>query len=463
MKLSQSIPWLFIMSIILSLYSCSSLNISAGNKKQPEWVEKRPIDNEYYIGIGNADTYEDNYAKVAKNYALTDLISEISIKLSSNSILRQLEDNSGFKEEFEAVIKMNMKDELEGYEIVDSWKGEDKYWVYYRLSKEEYKKIKQEKLEKAKSLAKNYYEQAANAKEKNDIHNALNYYVKAFEAVNPHLDEDLSVFTLEGRVDLVNGIYQNIQEIFSAIEFEPDKTNYDLKTLTTDNPLISATTYYNENGKRQPIKNLSVTFSFPDLSVDTKEKTTSNSRGIINCSIAEMLPKGKQQKIKVKLNTETYFGSGKNLLTQMFAKDGNIPYQYININVSEVNAYLETNETKFGKISTNQPVAKVFKEKLSENFFSFVDNTKDADVIIKVESNTTEGKFVEKYNLYTAFINCNISITNNKTSQEIYSEGISNVKGMKTGSYKMAAQDALEKAKKEIQEKIISEIRKLNY
>ncbi|MFP4046201.1 MAG: LPP20 family lipoprotein [Bacteroidales bacterium] len=448
MKFTNSILGFLILGLLASVSSCSSLNVSAGNKKKPDWVKSRPVDNNYYIGIGSANTYEDNYTKVAKNNALTDLISEISVKLSSNSVLRQFEDESGFEEEFEAVTKMNMKDDLEGYEVVDSWEGENKY---------------REKLEKAKSLAKDYYEKAGEAKEDTDIHNALNYYVKAFDAIKMHLDEDLSVFTLDGRIELTNGIYQNIQEIFSSVEFVPKQEEYNLKTLSTGNPSIDATAYYNSSGKRQPIKNLPVKCLIPDPSIDKSELVNSNSSGLIHSNIAEMLQKGKKQKVEVKLNTDTYFGNENNILNTMFSREGNVPYQYITISVSDVSAFLETTETEFGKLSSGQPVSKVVKKELAENFFSFVESKDKADAIIKIEANTTEGKFVDKYDLYTAYINCNVSITNAQTMREVFSKRIPGIKGMKTGSYQMAAQDALEKAEKEIQQKIIPEIRKLSF
>lgn len=213
----------------------------------------------------------------------------------------------------------------------------------------------------------------------------------------------------------------------------------------------------------EPVNNLPVLFSFPGLDIDETEKVTSNSSGEITCSIAEMAPKGKQQKIKASLNTDAYFGEENTMLHQMFSKEGNTPYKYLIVNVSELKAYFEAKETEFGKPAAGKPVAKLFKKELSEDFFSFVPGKKEADVIVKVEANTTEGKIVEKYDLHTAYLNCNISITNAKTNEEIYSTGITNIKGMKTGGYNMAAQDARKKAKKQIANKIIPDIRKMNF
>jgi hypothetical protein len=463
MKYNKSIFSILLFGLFLSFYSCASLNVSAGSKKKPDWVKERPVSDRYYIGIGMANTYQDNYIKVAKNNALTDMVSEISVQISSNSVLRQFEDNAGFREQFESITKMSMKDELEGYEIVDSWEGDNQYWVYYRLSIEKYKRLKREKLEKAKELAKDFYEKARGAAQSTDIHNALNYYVKAFEAIRPHLDEDLSIFTLEGRIELGNAIYQNIQEIFSSIVIEPEQQEFHIKALSANNPPVRARVYYENNGMSQPVNNLSMIFSFPELQLDKTEKVTSNTSGLITCSIAEMAPKGKQQKIKASLNTDTYFGKQNSLLNKMFAKEGNVPYKYLILNVSDLNAYFEASENEFGQPSSSKPIAKLFKKELSEDFFSFVPDKKDADVLVKVESNTVKGKVMKKYNLHTAYINCNISITNAKTNEEIYSTGISNVKGMKTGSFSMAAQDAREKAQQKIQQKIIAEIRKMNF
>ncbi len=463
MKHFKSISGIILFGFFFFVYSCSSLNVTAGGQKKPDWVKTRPVSDKYYIGIGMAKTYQDNYIKVAKNNALTDMVSEISVEISSNSVLRQFEDNRGFREQFESVTKMSMKDKLEGYEIVDSWKGDDSYWVYYRLSIEKYKRMKREKLEKAKELAKDFYEKAREAERATDIHNALNYYVKAFDAIKPHLDEDISIFTLDGRIELGNAIYQNIQEIFSNIVIEPSQPQFNIKALSSGNQPVTATVYYTGNGGQQPVNNLPMVFSFPELEIDESEKVNSNASGTITCSIAEMAPKGKQQKVQASLNTDFYFGEGHNLLNQMFAREGNIPYKYLVLNIADLNAFFESSETEFGKSSNSNPISKLFKKELSEDFFSFVPDKKSADVIVKVEANTTEGKVVEKYNLHTAYVNCNISITNAKTNEEVYSTGISNVKGMKTGSYKMAAQDAREKAQKEIQEKIIPEIRKINF
>ncbi|MGM0497190.1 MAG: LPP20 family lipoprotein [Bacteroidota bacterium] len=458
----------FSIVILLFLFfvsSCTASNVSSGSQKKPDWVKDRPVSDEYYIGIGMAKTYEDNYTKVAKNNALTDMISEISVKISNNSVLSQFEDESGFKEEFESITKSKMKDELDNHELVDTWEGKDNYWVYYRLSKEKYHKKKQERLDKAKELAKDFYEKAREAEKSYNISNALNYYVKAFDAVKPHLDEDISVFTFDGRINLGNRIYQNIQEIFSSVEFEPDQNEFDIRTLSAGNNSVTATVYYSKDGNKKPVSDLPVVFSFPELDIDKTEQVHSNSSGIITCSIAEMAPKGNQQKVRMALNTDVYFGeeTQDNLLKQMFHLRGSVPYDYLILNVTELNAYLEAEEKEFGETSTGKPVTNIFKKALSEDFFSFVPDKSEADVIVKISASTSKGKKMDNYDLHTAYLDCDISITNAKNSAEIYSTGLSNIKGMKGGGFNMAAKDAREKVEKQIKELIIPDLRKMNF
>ncbi|MCF8335823.1 MAG: LPP20 family lipoprotein [Bacteroidales bacterium] len=452
--------WLFI------LYSCSASNISAVGGNKPQWVKERPVSDEYYIGIGMADKNQDNYISIAKSNALSDMVSEISVNISSNSVLRQFEDQEGFREEFQSITKMNMKDELEGYELVDSYNGKENYWVYYRLAIDKYQKIKREKLERAKNLAKDFFEKAKESEKNYDIHNALNYYAQAFDALKAHLDEDLSVFVLnKGRINLGNAIYQNIQEIFSNLKVMPAKEVFQLRALSEENPSVKAIVYYETNDTKNRIADLPFTFSFPELNIEKTENVHSNSSGEMICSIANRIPGGKQRKIKTVLNTQVYFGekSEKNLLNQMFRLQGSVPYGYLTINVTNLKAYFQAEETEFGKSVSENPVANIFKKALSEHYFSFVPDLDKAEVIIKVTANTKEGKKMDQYDLHTAYLNCNISITNASTNEEVYSTALQNIKGMKSGSFRMAARDAREKAQKRIQQQIIPELRQIKF
>jgi len=431
--------------------------------RKPKWVTNRPVDANYYIGIGKANkkTSED-YLQSAKNNALADLISEISVQISTNSLLYQIEGQNGLRETYEAKIKLAAKDDIEGFEVVDSWENKEEYWIYYRLSKSEYQRKKQEKLDRAKNLSKDFYEKAKASENEYDINNALIYYVKAFDAIQKHLGEDLSVFTFEGKISLDNAIYQSIQGIFSRIHFVPEKEKYTIKVLSSENEKIHIKVTFKTNLETQKISNIPVIFSFNNNTAEKTEKALSDNKGFADCTIAEMLPKGKNQKIKVELNTDAYFGdtNAENLLKLLFSKNDTKPYQYINVDVQEIFAYIEKEKIR-DYSSSELMFFRFLEDELSKYFFSFTQTKQNADIKITVNSTFKEGEKIEKYNLYNVFLDFNISIENLKNNTEIYKEEITGIKGMKSGSLKAAEQDAMIKAEEKIKNTVIPNIQNI--
>jgi len=455
------ISFTIIISSILIL-GCGEANA----KRKPKWVTNRPVDNNYYIGIGKASKQQSDidYMQIAKNTALTDIISEISVNISSNSILSQFEDNSGYKETYAAQIKLSTKDYIEGYELIDSWENKEEYWVYYRLSKAEYKRRKREVLDRAKNMSKNFYEKAKESEKVYDINNALTYYVKAFNAIKKHIGEDLSVFTFDGKIYLDNAIYQSIQDIFSRIRIVPVEDIYNIKALSSNNEPVYVKVKLRTDLETQNVSNLPITFSFADINLKDTENVVSLNNGKAECTIANMAPKGRTQIIKAELNTDIYLGkdSPDNLLKILLNESGVKPYGNINIVVKEIFAYLESQEMFMGNYNFNHPITRLFEQELSENFFSFTKEKESADVIIRIESDVVEGVKLDKHNLHTSFLNCNIRIIKTDSELEVYNESLQDIKGMKSGSFKLAGQDAIAKAEKEIKNKIIPNIRKIN-
>ena len=80
--------------------------------------------------------------ETAKKNALNDLASEISVTVEGNSLLYTLDRKTQFDESFTSTIKTRSNEQLEGFELVDSWESPTEFWTYYRLSKAEHARIK---------------------------------------------------------------------------------------------------------------------------------------------------------------------------------------------------------------------------------------------------------------------------------------------------------------------------------
>jgi hypothetical protein len=448
--------------LLIGVFAFQCNIVSAKSKRKPKWVTNRPIDGNYYIGIGKSSKTQADYIQLAKNTALADMISEISVNISSNSILYKFEDNLGYKEKYEATIKTSVKDHIQDYEIVASWENKDEYWVYYRLSKAEYKSLKREKLEKAKSLSKDFYEKAKLYEKEYDINNALIFYIKSFDAIINHLGEDLSVFTFDGRIYLDNAVFQSIQDIFSRMRFVSEKESYELKALSSGNKQVIFKAKLRTDLETENLSNIPIIFSFPTIDM-LPEQVVTIDNGKAECTIAGTVPKGRTHILRAELNVDNYFGpdSNDNLLKNLLLERGTKPFGNTNIVVKELFAYLESQEILFGTESSLNKLMPVFKNELSENFFSFTNDLEKADVLVKINTEIIKGTKLDKHNLHTAFLNCNISIKNLETDLVIFTDGFDNLKGIKSGSFESASMDAIIKAENKIRNKIVPNIRKL--
>ncbi len=448
----------FILLIILGI------DTEQANAKKPKWVKDRPVDQNYYIGIGKAskEKLNENYLEIAKNKALSDIISEISVNISSNSILYQIEDKEGLRETYQSRIQLATKEYIEGYELVDSWENKEEYWVYYRLSKAEYKRRKQEILDRAITLSKDFYEKAKAEEMEYDIHNALIYYIKSFDAIKNHIGEDLSVFTPEGKIYLDNAIYQSIQNILSRIVITPGKEIFTLKSLSSEHEPVYVKVKLKTERETQNLANVPIVFSYTKHQLSGIEEVITNREGIAECTKANRVPKGKNQILKAEFNIDSYFkeSSEDNILKNIVLQNIIRPQNNIYIEVKELFAYLESDESIFGNQAMVQPITQILEEELSKNYFSFTDSKENADIIIKIESKIVKGTKIDKHNLHTAFLNCNISIINVKNNLVIFNDLI-NEKGMASGSYNAAAKNAIKKAKDDINIKLLPNIRNI--
>jgi hypothetical protein len=180
--------YIFLLGCLL-LFACKS---NKGLKLKPDWVQNRPTNEIYYVGIGIASKASNpfNYQQVAKKNAVNDLISEIKVTVSSNSVLQQYQNNKEFSQQFESDVKITAMNTIEQFNVVDSWEDKDFFWIYYRLSKDEYKTAQRKKLMAAIEQAENYFERSETFSQEQFMQ-SIRLKVKALAALQLYLNEDV--------------------------------------------------------------------------------------------------------------------------------------------------------------------------------------------------------------------------------------------------------------------------------
>ena len=122
-----------ILGLLLSI--CSVFHAEA---QAPDWVTQRPTSSDAYIGIGVASLSDNDYIKKATQSALSDIVSQIAVKLENNSFLHRVDVDGKTREMLEDKIHSSMVAWLEGQELKGSYQSEQKYYVYYALDKKVY-------------------------------------------------------------------------------------------------------------------------------------------------------------------------------------------------------------------------------------------------------------------------------------------------------------------------------------
>ena len=466
----RNIYSLFLNATLLALLLAFVIPQGVSAKKKPQWVKERPNDPAYYIGIAMAQKTTDKreYVKTTRAKALKQMSSEIKVKISSNSVLHQLDNLVGFQEEYEAEIRTSVEQTLEGYEI-ETWENRKEYWVMVRISKERYKRMQQMKLDMAKSHASSFYNDAQKAVESNDVFSALNYLCKAVESIADYLDKDLTHHSVDGTVNLGTAIYSLIQDIYHRTELTPVQKVYSVNiSKQKQMPIEVAAKFHTNRGEVVPLSGLPLNFAFSKGEGVLTSQSATDHDGVARVVISRLISKNKTQEIKCSLDFSSNIEPDPDIesakVLDMFFPKKTVPTTYIALELQKSKALLQMEEVVFEKKSEQESFLNSVKTILNKSVFTFTNSSEDADFIVKLKSEFIAGeeKKGNGYSLFIVFADFNISIVNTNTNEEIFSDGFNGVRGMRPGSYEYALKDARKNALEKFRKKILDRMEQLD-
>ncbi len=399
--------------------------------EKPDWVLKRPINPDYYIGIGMAEKGENyNYVAQARNAAFSDLSSEITVNISSELVDVAVEQSGLSEEQIRQEIRTTTQSELEGYELVDSWEDQDEYWVYYRLSKSLYAAKKQEKLDNAVSLARDLYINGERALGEGDYTSALRYYFQAYQPIRPYFAEPLQTSINGESIYLRNALYTAIQSTLSQMELIPQENKVEAKTgRALKNPLGVKAVFHRRNNDQSPVANLPVSFQFIRGQGTLIENTATDQGGQASCRISAVTAPDNIQIVRARVDTDRLVNpDSTNAMIQAIINGLTTPETRFILNVTGLTFYVQGTEQNFGADVDVAYVEPVLKSALSEKGFAFTDDMAEADFTITYEAKTRKGSVV--YGQHVAYVDMNISVIDMQSGEEIYKKSFQNVKGI---------------------------------
>lgn len=210
--------------IYLIMFMLSLPAMAMSTAERPDWVDAKPSSLIYYTGVGSAPANSPDREQIAKNIALNDIISEIGIKINSESLLDRQEVNGVYSEYYQNVILTQSSALLEGYELVDTYNDGTRYWVFYQLDKDLYAQLMEKRVADAIERAYEYWVKGNQNAVNGNIETAARLYAEGLSIVAPYSNRQLlRVIDANGTtIDIALTLYDSLLTVFGDIEIKSE-------------------------------------------------------------------------------------------------------------------------------------------------------------------------------------------------------------------------------------------------
>lgn len=397
----------------------------------PNWVNKRPVNNFKFIGIGFAEKNTSNYQSEAKKNALFDLSSEIKVDISTNSILYTVQNNNQFNENFNSLIKLSSTDNIEGYRLIDTYENDKQYWLYYELDKAEYENIKLRKKNQIIAKAANLINLSFDDENMGNFTSSLKKRIQAFGILSPYLNEEVN-FETANHIKTIFDLSNTIQKQIQSISIVTTKT---LSTVKPYQPNYQPLLY------KILIKNKVALVDFPfkvkseNETVKVMQTTSTNQNGELQINLKSVKP----------LNQEIYFTLNPDI-DKLMSNDSVsktsilLLKQFIETSqlkafarVSPITIFISTIEKNNSKVNEQKMIEPIIKSKFIGDEVKIVEQKDQADFVIEVDANTQKDLSSDvlnaNYNIQLSFLKIKLSLRNLKTSELLYNSEIFDIYG----------------------------------
>ncbi len=437
-----------LLLVCVIIFGCSPAATKSSlksdlQKSRPAWLSAKPVQTGYYAGIGHgAKDGSNNYIQSAKSSALEDLVSEIKVNISSTSMLSQIDVNREFQEKYEQIIQTTAADEIEEFEQVEAWEDDRNYWVYYRLSKQRYKEIKDQKKRNAVSLGLDFFTKAIQADRNSEMVLALGFYYQGFRAIEKYLDEPIRL-DFEGKeILLTNEIIASMQLLLDRIDLSLDPREIMLNRRLAQSEL-SVTAAATDKSSKRTISDLPLIASFEKGSGDIFPNYKTDEYGRTKILLTKISSKDIEQTVAVQVDIMSFAGQGSSEIYPLIAKKMVVPKTIFLMRVQRPVVHISSVEKSFGIDRSSMQITNKIKNYLSSSGFEFTDDKSKAELVMDVNANSEKGAV--SGSIYITYVSAVIRVSTTRDNKEIYATTLDRIKGFSL-DYERSSQEAYNKS-----------------
>jgi hypothetical protein len=430
---------------ILLLCACSpKVTVPPADQNvKPSWMSAKPLADIYYVGIGHSTkTGSNNYTQESKKSALEDLVSEIKVNIHSTSVLTQIDNNKEFREKYEQMIQTTAADEIEEFEAVDSWEDDKNYWVYYRLSKQRYREIKEQQKRDAVTLALDYFTKAKQSEREGNAIQALGFYYQGFRAVEKYLAEPITL-TFEGKeMILTTEIYASIQKILDDIQLTATPSKIALNRRVTQGAQAVIIHAVGKTSKKS-MADLPLRAAFEKGSGDVFPDYKTDADGQAKILLTKISSRELEQSVGVSVNLMAFAGANPSPIFALVTSKMTVPKASILMEVQRPIVFVTATEKNFGNTRSTQQITNKIKNYLSKEGFEFTEDRGKAELVMSITSDSEKGAV--SGSIYISYVTSVINVSTAHDNKEIYATTLDRVKGYSL-DHERASQEAYSKS-----------------
>ncbi len=413
-----------LLSVLVALASCVAQKRAAEFEAQPGWLRKKPEIDGYYLGVGSAKKtgLPAEYIERARRDALADLAAEVSLQVSSTSVLHTIETEYGKTDYYNQHIEIIVDDYLEGFEPVDFYENEDTYWVLYRIGKNTYREVKEKRKKEAIANARAKLSAGKTAQQNQKPGEAIVFYLQGLSAVKAYLTEETPAEYLGQPVDVGNSLFASLNQVISEMDLKPLTDEIFIKRGQRPGQSLQFVVTY----RKQPVKDIRVIFKYSGGYLannigfsDENGKVFADPGRIRSTKSSELLTASIDLSFLAQKATDDLFIRG--LLTQQAAKTASIP-----INIQKPDFSITTNDN-FCAAADCDDIIKLFKKHLLRRAYLF-DTMPATDYRFGLNLKYSPGETAGK--LTSVYLSGTLDVSDVKNNLLVWSKNIPAVKGV---------------------------------
>jgi len=414
--------------------------------EKPVWATERPINSNYYIGIAGVSKEENPYnaTEIARENALNSLAREIRVKVSSSSLLSTLQVNSWVEESFVSNIESTVVEDLEGFNLIDSYESSTEVFVYYRLSKSEYARILAERKQVALGSAYGHYLDAERKISKGEISGAIERYLMGLDVMSKYLGE-LNPYTGDDgtQFDLDRALLNGMSDAISGLVLSHEKNEIELLLNSRYTDEVSILSFFDNNN----VFGIPLKYEYSRGSIPVRGTTKTSGNGIVEIPINGFAPGTTRSELVVELDLLSFskvlniLSPLKPLLEGLTSTPLRIP-----IVLERPKVFVDGTEKMFQRTISQGVLIPALRAALIEEGVEVVDQATSKGLTLTINADTQAGGGGSGF--FTAYLNATIELTDGN-GKLIMQKNLERIKGVQLDKIK-AGQESYRKAVFEI-------------